>query len=433
MTTSMEQVIRPVVQDWVPCLTAPQYRQLTRWVLGAVLAGSANGPSMIQALTTAGIAGVSTLTDQWEQWLAQAAHQTTDPPVEDRPVVVSPLAIGAALLRVILDWWPDDRLILGMDASLRRDDVVLLRMSVLYRGTALPIGWVMVPATTPGAWAPHWDRLLAWAATVLDAQRLVVVVTDRGLWSPQLWHSIQRHGWHPVMRVQAHATFRPRGQARQPVRDLVLSPGSGWIGHGTAFKDASKRLEGTLAVVWDEGANEPWALLTDLPPRMMDPAWYALRMWDEEGFRASTSMGWHWQRGQLDDPDAVAWQDVVVAVATLWTLAVGTRIEDAQQMGVPPSQVRTPPTTTPRRTRRSGTAHRVVSLLVQGMQTLRRLWTRGRTWLRLWLRPEPWPKMIDRWRVHIHTPSSSRKTLLVPPLSDYSLPTSFPSHFPMLG
>jgi hypothetical protein len=308
MAHPTEQVVQQVIKPWLPSLPPVRQRQLARWVLGAVLAGNANGPSLIQALATAGIARPTTLTDQWDAWLDQSAQQTTAPPAAGEPAVVCPLAAGADLLRVILDLWTDDRLILGMDASYRRDDVVLLRLSVLYRGTALPIGWVLVPANTPGAWAPHWERLLAWAATVLDATRLVVVVTDQGLWSPQLWHAIRDHGWHPVMRVQDRATFTPTGQHRQRVRDLAGGPGRGWIGTGTACTDAAKRLDGTLATVWDPQADAPWALLTDLPPSQLDPAWYALRMWDEEGVRSSTSMGWDWQRGQLQDPDAVAWQ-----------------------------------------------------------------------------------------------------------------------------
>jgi hypothetical protein len=36
----------------------------------------------------------------------------------------------------------------------------------------------------------------------------------------------------------------------------------------------------------------------------------------------------------VTDPDAVAWQYLVVATVTLWTVAVGTRIDDAEQQGV---------------------------------------------------------------------------------------------------
>jgi len=44
--------------------------------------------------------------------------------------VVSPLACGADLLRWIRAHWTGGPLVLGLDAAHRRDDVVLLRMSV---------------------------------------------------------------------------------------------------------------------------------------------------------------------------------------------------------------------------------------------------------------------------------------------------------------
>jgi hypothetical protein len=55
--------------------------------------------------------------------------------------------------------------------------------------------------------------MLRWVATALPADRLVLVVADRGLWSPRLWHASRQHGWHPVMRVPAAATFTPRANA----------------------------------------------------------------------------------------------------------------------------------------------------------------------------------------------------------------------------
>lgn len=402
-----EQTIWTLIQERFPTMSPGAQHALARWVLGAMLAGDANGPSVIAALVTAGVAGHATLDEQWDTWVHQDAFQTTDPPVAGAPTVVSPLALGAAVLHWIVDLWAGGPLVLGMDASLRRDDVVLLRTSVLYRGTAIPIAWVIVPANTPGAWEPHWERMLRWIGGIIPSEQTVLVLADQGLWSPHLWAAIRAQAFHPLMRVHANSTFAPTGQPRQPVRQLVSAPGAGWMGQGVAFKHASKRIAGTLVVLWAEGHDEPWVLLTDLLPEQMDAAWYALRMWDEAGFRQSKSMGWEWQRGQLQNPDAVAWHYLVVAVATLWALAVGTRIEDAEQAHVPPGQMRHAPhgATPPSPRRWSGTAQRVISLFQRGCQKVRWLLAQGRRWIGLWLRPEPLPISNDRILMHIHCPS----------------------------
>jgi hypothetical protein len=136
--------------------------------------------------------------------------------------------------------------------------------------------------------------------------------------------------------VRTTSTFAPTGQARQSVLRLAPGPGHGWVGVGVAFKHAPKRITGTLAVAWGADHAEPWAPLVERSAAQVDAAWDALRSWDEAGFRQSTSMGWDGQRGQVTDPDAVAWQYLVVATVTLGTVAVGTRIEDAEPQGVPP-------------------------------------------------------------------------------------------------
>jgi|GEM_PF-2475546 hypothetical protein len=61
-------------------------------------------------------------------------------------------------------------------------------------------------------------------------------------------------------------------------------------------------------------------------------------------------MGWDGQRAQMTDPDAVAWQERVVATVMLGTVAVSTRIGDAEQRRAPPT------TGAPPRRRWSGAA-----------------------------------------------------------------------------
>ena len=70
------------------------------------------------------------------------------PPTHPRraPPVIRPLACGADLRRGIRAPWTGGPLAPGQDAAHRRDAIVLLRMSVLYRGAALPVA---TPPRTP--------------------------------------------------------------------------------------------------------------------------------------------------------------------------------------------------------------------------------------------------------------------------------------------
>ena len=178
---------------------------------------------------------------------------------------------------------------------------------------------------------------------------------------------------------------------------LVPGPGHAWVGRGVAFKDRPVRRAGTLLVVWQEAQDEPWVLLTDLPPDRVGPCWYGLRVWIELGFRALKGVGWQWQVTRRTDPVRVArrvarhW--LVLAVATLWVLAYGTRVEDAEALNLIPARLRTPPPPPSPRRR----PPRPSSLFRRGLQVCR--WQvcrwqllRGRLWRRLWLTPDLWPE-----------------------------------------
>ena len=95
-------------------------------------------------------------------------------------------------------------------------------------------------------------------------------------------------------------------------------------------------------------------------------------------------MGWQWQKTRRTDPARVERRWLVLSVATLLTLAFGSRVADAQALKRSPGALRSPPKAAPER-------NRIASVFRLGMATLSRLLTNGRMWRRVWPLPEPWP------------------------------------------
>lgn len=151
-------------------------------------------------------------------------------------------------------------------------------------------------------------------------------------------------------------------------------------------------------MTWEVDQAEPWLVLTDLAPTEVGVCWYGLRTWVELGFRALKSLGWHWERTRRTDPDRVARHWLVLAIATLWTLATGTREEDAARLGRAPANLRvaTPPP--------PGGGRRRVSLFACGLARLRwQLLRTRRLWRRQWLWPEALPQAPPGLRVTVVT------------------------------
>jgi hypothetical protein len=282
----------------------------------------------------------------------------------------------------VLAWWQGGALPLALDATYQRDRLVVVSVGVLYRGCAIPVAWHVT-----AAWLGPALALLAALAPAVPPGRLVVLLADRGLWSGRLWEAVRALGWHPLLRIRPDATFRPLGGKRVRAAGLVPGPGHAWVGAGTAFKHAPKRKDATLIVAWEADQPAPWLVLTDLPPTEVGPCWYGLRTWVELGFRALKRLGWHWERTRRADPNRVARHWLVLAVATLWTLATGTREEDAERRGREPANLRVALPPPP------GVFRRAASVFARGLARLRwQLLRSRRLWATLWLWPEPWPQ-----------------------------------------
>lgn len=268
----------------LPMLRPAQQRGLAWWVWGTILARSACRSAVVPALSP--FVNPQTIRQRLREWLFDGVDKAA--PCRQQ---VDVTACFAGLLRWILTWWRPPQIALALDATLDRTRHAALVLRVLYRGTAIPIAWHIMPATTPGAWRPHILELFTHVTGVIPPTMTVLVLVDRGLWSPQIWDAIRAQGWHPLMRVSLGTVFASPG-ARRAVRERLPGSGHVWVGCGRRGKQKARRQASTLIVIWAEGQTEPWAVLTDLPPQEVGVAWYALRMWSEAGFRVLKSMGW---------------------------------------------------------------------------------------------------------------------------------------------
>jgi Transposase DDE domain len=373
--------LEEVLAARLPHLRPAQRRGLALWVHGTILAHSACQNAVLAALEPLGCA--------WETTRQRLREWTYDGTERAAPCGTTLEIEGcfAPLLRWVLSWWSGDTLPLAIDATALGKRWVVIAVCVLYRGCAIPVAWHVTPGPGRGPWIAPLQTLLAQLAPAVPDGLTVLVLTDRGLWSPRLWRDITAFGWHPLMRIRPDATFAPRGQPRRPARTLVPGAGHAWVGAGTAFKHRDVRRQGTLVVVWDADQREPWLLLTDLPPAAVGVVWYGLRVWVELGFRVLKSMGWQWERMRRTHAERVARHWLVLAVATLVTLAYGTRVEDAHAHGVAPANLRTPRPLPP------DPARRIVSVFTRGGAWLRARLSGGRRlWRGLWLLPLPWPE-----------------------------------------
>jgi Transposase DDE domain len=368
-----------IVVAQFPNLSAPQAQVLALWSLGLVLA-QACGLSTVAlylgaALGKKGHSIRQRLREFYLEAEAKTGERRADFEVE---------ACFAPLLQWVLQYWEGRQLALGLDATTLGQRFVVLCVSVLYRGCAIPVAWVVLPATDKAAWRPHWLRLLRRLRGVIPRQMRVIVLSDRGLYARWLFQRIRRLGWHLLMRINLGGQFRPDGQyAFVPFKELVPQVGSRFSGVGTAFKTLGSQLRATLLACWEEGYQDPWLLLTDLPPENADEAWYGLRAWIEQGFKLTKRAGWQWQKTRMSEASRASRLWLAVPVATLWLVSVGRQADAALEAATVPDLIA--------KRRHSGTRWRTTGIFRRGaVLILMNLLNQRLTLIGLFI-PEPWP------------------------------------------
>jgi Transposase DDE domain len=232
----------------------------------------------------------------------------------------------APLLGWVLSLWSGRHLALAIDVTNLGNRFHVLCVSVVVRGLGIPVAWKVLPAGVSAPWNPQWGLLLGGLRAAVPADWTVLVLGDRGLESADLFRCIVALGWHPLLRVKKGGQFRPKGWRRLvQFHQLVRQPGATFAGEGHAY--ASVQLRCTLLGCWEAGYDEPWLVLTDLPPEAGQAVWYGLRSWIEQGFKVIKGGGWQWQHTRMDDPGRVERLWLVLAVATLWVVALGAADE----------------------------------------------------------------------------------------------------------
>lgn len=371
-----------------PHLSKPQAAALALWSFGMVLARSCALSAVAFALASLLRRKVNTVRQRLREFYQEAGAKAGRQRQQ-----LDATTCFAPLLRWVLRDWPGQRLPLALDATTLGTRFVALVLSIVYRGTAIPVAWKILPATAPEAWQEHWLGLLRQFHGVVPEGYTVLALADRGLWARWLFEGIVAVGWHPLMRVNGGGSFRPEGWAHfRRLRGFAPRVGMRWSGRGTAFATRGSQLACTLLAYWGAGHAEPWLLLTDLAPARGEAAWYGLRAWIEQGFKDSKRGGWQWQNTRMTDAGRAERLWLALAVATVWLVRVGGEAEEAEAGGALPEL----------RLFAAGEAERPRAKRWRLVSIFQRGWVgivtaliahRRVPWGRLW--PEPWPALSD--------------------------------------
>lgn len=320
-----------VVSAHFPCLSLPQVIGLATWSFGIVMTNSSSLTRVSTFIARLNDERVNTTRQRLREWYLEAPAKCGG----KKRAEIEVSQCFAPLLLWVLSLFPKSLtdLLLALDATHIGANLTILSLNVVFRGCGIPVAWCIVKATEPGAWKPHWLRLLAQLQGVVPPNWKVIVCADRGLYADWLFQAITALGWHPFLRINHQGTYRlPQEKQWRKLSTVVPAPGTQWSGAVTCFQAHS--ISCTLLATWDVGYKDPWLVLTDLPATQAHVLWYGCRCWIECSYRDFKSDGWKWHKTRLTDPQRAERHWLAMAVATLWVVASGHQDEDDSTMPV---------------------------------------------------------------------------------------------------
>jgi hypothetical protein len=144
-----------VVTKHLPHLSKPQAAVLALWSVGMVLARSCALTAVSLFLAEGLERKPNTVRQQLREWCYEAKAKRGQPRQE-----LAVESCFAPLLGWVLSWWEGQQLALALDATTLGQRFVVLVVSVVYRGCAIPVAWTVLPATEQHAWRGEWLRML---------------------------------------------------------------------------------------------------------------------------------------------------------------------------------------------------------------------------------------------------------------------------------
>jgi Transposase DDE domain len=246
----------------------------------------------------------------------------------NRRIEVAPLY--GPLIQQALQEWGKYTLYLALDTSLLWNQYCLIRLSVVYRGRAVPLVWEVIEHGSSSVTHAVYEALLEAVPPLLPARVKVVFLADRGFADTALLAQLRRLGWHFRIRLKASFSVLRPGQPPCKVEDFALAPGRALFLHNVAIT-AEPWGPVSLALARHASTGEYWYIVSDEPTTVRTFVEYGRRFDIEENFLDDKSNGFQLESSLVRDAAALTRLCLVVAVATLYLVAQGTQVVAQQK------------------------------------------------------------------------------------------------------
>lgn len=235
------------------------------------------------------------------------------------------------IIQETLRAWDKHTLYLALDTTMLWDQFCHVRISVIYRGRAVPLVWKTLAHHSSTVSLAAYQELLDQAAKLLPTGTQVVFLADRGFADTKLMaylsHTLH---WHWRIRIKSNFSVYRRHQRRCKISSIKLRRGQARFWHNVYITD--KKFGAVhLALAKPYGTKETWLIVSDQPTATATFDAYGLRFDIEENFLDDKSGGFQLEASLFRSAAAISRLCFVLAVTTLFLVSQGTAIVESGQ------------------------------------------------------------------------------------------------------
>lgn len=231
------------------------------------------------------------------------------------------------LITQALAAWGEPCITLIEDTSMLWDEYCLIRLSVQYRGRAIPLVWRVIRHGSSSISFEVYQAMLKRATRLVPAGVSVCFLADRGFADTTLMRYLchELH-WHFRIRVKSNSWIHRTGQGWIQLNQYHLALGEVVLLQGVRLTK-TQALDGIhLALARDPLSTQVWMVVSDEPTTLQTFREYGERFQIEEELLDEKSNGFQLERSELRSAPALSRLCLVMAVTTLLLTVQGQQV-----------------------------------------------------------------------------------------------------------
>ncbi len=222
--------------------------------------------------------------------------------------------------------WGNHTIYLALDTTMFWNSFCQMRLSVIYRGRAVPILWKTIKHGSSTVAFAEYRELLQEAKKLLPLSANVIFMADRGFADTELMAYLSKTlHWHWRIRIKSSFSVYRRGEKRAKTGSIYLRRGQALFLQKVRITE-KKFGHVYLALAKPHGVDEDWFIVSDQPTSAKTFDEYGLRFDIEENFLDDKSNGFQLESSSFRSAKAISRLTLILAIATLFLVSQGTEV-----------------------------------------------------------------------------------------------------------